>query len=65
MQTMESAPRDGADILAFHRDSYGSGFCFARYDDGSWAVAINDSSGLSIVREAELLGWWPLPEVKL
>jgi hypothetical protein len=65
MQPMAVAPRDGADSLAFHRDSYGSQFCFASYHDGSWAVTINDGSGLSIVPEAELLGWWPLPEVKL
>jgi hypothetical protein len=59
MRPMASAPRDGANILAYHRDSFGSGFCFASYDDGSWAVTINDGSGLSIVPEAELLAGGP------
>jgi hypothetical protein len=63
MQPMESAPKGGADILALHHGSYGEAFCFASYDDGSWVVTINDGDGLSIVPEAELLGWWPLPSL--
>lgn len=61
-QPIETAPRNGEDILVW--DGKGAGVvCFMRFQDGTtrWCMG-TDSCGVTMFARQQLTHWMPIPE---